>query len=84
MPIILANDTMLNPASNRLAFKKDSVLTVEQKLMKKFPKEEWSKLHHQMVLFGRYKCTARKPACLECKLQNVCKEYLKSQKKCDR
>ena len=85
MPAI-AVDTHVERVSKRLglAFKKDSVLTVEQKLMKKFPKEEWSKLHHQMVLFGRYKCTARKPACLECKLQNVCKEYLKSQKKCDR
>ena len=85
MPAI-AVDTHVERVSKRLglAFKKDSVLTVEQKLMKKFPKEEWSKLHHQMVLFGRYKCTARKPACLECKLQNICKEYLKSQKKCDR
>ena len=85
MPAI-AVDTHVERVSKRLglAFKKDSVLTVEQKLMKKFPKEEWSKLHHQMVLFGRYKCKARKPECSECKLQNICKEYLKSQKKCDR
>jgi len=50
----------------------DDVLIIEKKLMKKFPKDKWSKLHHQLVLFGRYKCKAMKPECKECKLKGIC------------
>jgi GTP-binding protein len=57
----------------KLAKENDDVLTIEKKLMKKFPKESWSKLHHQLVLFGRYNCTAKKPKCDKCKLINICK-----------
>ncbi|MBC7503778.1 endonuclease III [Candidatus Gracilibacteria bacterium] len=32
-------------------------------------------LHHPLVLFGRYHCTARKPKCESCKLQKECKYY---------
>ncbi len=52
--------------------KNDDVLKIKKKLMKKFPKESWSKLHHQLVLFGRYHCTAMKPKCLDCKLKEIC------------
>ncbi len=76
----IAVDTHVNRVSKRLklASKNDDVLTVEKKLMKKFPKESWSKLHHQLVLFGRYKCTAVKPKCDDCKLKDICSYYLKS------
>lgn len=30
-------------------------------------------IHHPLVLFGRYHCTARKPKCETCKLQKECK-----------
>ncbi len=75
----IAVDTHVNRVSKRLklASKNDDVLTVEKKLMKKFPKESWSKLHHQLVLFGRYKCTAVKPKCDDCKLKDICSYYLK-------
>lgn len=33
-------------------------------------------LHHPIVLFGRYECTARKPKCATCKIQDSC-EYFK-------
>ena len=46
---------------------------IEQKLMKKFPKESLARLHHQLVLFGRYYCTARNPKCENCKLRDICK-----------
>lgn len=76
----IAVDTHVNRVSKRLklASKNDDVLTVEKKLMKKFPKESWSKLHHQLVLFGRYKCTAVKPKCDDCKLKDICSYYLKN------
>ncbi|MBR1385679.1 MAG: endonuclease III [Bacilli bacterium] len=79
----IAVDTHVNRVSKRLniANEKDDVLIVEKKLMKYFPKKSWSKLHHQMVLFGRYYCTSNKPKCEECKLNNICKYYIKNIKK---
>ena len=73
----IAVDTHVERVSKRLkyAYKNDSVLTVEKKLMKKFPKEKWGRLHHQLVLFGRYQCKAQNPLCEECKLQNMCSFY---------
>ena len=75
----IAVDTHVNRVSKRLklASSKDDVTAVEKKLMKKFPKESWSKLHHQLVLFGRYKCTAIKPKCDDCKIKDICNYYLK-------
>ena len=75
----IAVDTHVERVSKRLrlAYQKDSVWQVEQKLMKKFPKEKWSRLHHQLVLFGRYNCKAIKPECDECKLKNYCSYYQK-------
>ena len=73
----IAVDTHVSRVSKRLSLAKedDDVLDIEKKLMKKFPKDKWSKLHHQMVLFGRYKCTARNPECRECNLKHICKYY---------
>lgn len=72
----IAVDTHVNRVSKRLSLASvsDDVLTVEKKLMKKIPKERWSKTHHQLVLFGRYKCKATKPECSDCKLKDICKK----------
>ncbi len=69
-------DTHVERVSKRLglAYKKDDVMKIEKKLMKKFPKERWAKLHLQMVLFGRYFCKAKNPLCSSCKLKDICKE----------
>lgn len=76
----IAVDTHVSRVAIRLglASKNDSVLTIEKKLMKKLPKEKWSRLHHQLVLFGRYKCKAIKPICQECPFINTCKEKNKN------
>lgn len=76
----IAVDTHVSRVAIRLglARKNDSVLTIEKKLMKKIPKEKWSRLHHQLVLFGRYKCKAIKPICQECPFINTCKEKNKN------
>ena len=73
----IAVDTHVERVSKRLNLAKesDNVLEVEKKLMKVLPKEIWSKTHHQMVLFGRYKCKSIKPLCAECKLKDICKYY---------
>lgn len=73
----IAVDTHVERVSKRLNLAKesDNVLEVEKKLMKVLPKEIWSKIHHQMVLFGRYKCKSIKPLCADCKLKDICKYY---------
>ena len=37
-----------------------------------FPKTKWIFVHHALILFGRYRCTARKPKCAECPLWDDC------------
>ncbi len=71
----IAVDTHVSRVSKRLglANKKDDVVTIEKKLMKKFDKSVWSKRHHQLVLFGRYHCKATSPNCNDCKLKDICK-----------
>ena len=44
----------------------------EQKLKKLIDEDRWIKTHHQLIHFGRYKCTAKKPACESCKLAHIC------------
>ena len=72
-------DTHVERVSKRLGFAKenDNVLKIEYKLMKLFNKDFWSKRHLQMVLFGRYFCTSKKPNCINCKIKNICKYYKK-------
>ena len=76
----IAVDTHVERISKRLriANTNDDVLTVEKKLMKKFPKEEWARRHLQLVLFGRYYCKAIKPECRDCLLLDICHEKKKN------
>jgi len=75
----IAVDTHVERVSKRLAlvYQKDDVGKIEKKLMKKFPEITWSKLHHQLVLFGRYQCKAVNPNCENCKLKEMCRYYKK-------
>ncbi len=78
----IAVDTHVERVSKRLAICrwKDTVLEVENTLMKKVPKEEWSITHHRMIFFGRYHCKAQSPKCLECPLLEICREGKKRTK----
>jgi len=69
-----AVDTHVTRVSKRLkiANKEDDVMKIEEKLMKYFPKSEWGRLHHQFIFFGRYKCKAVKPECLDCPFIKIC------------
>ena len=75
----IAVDTHVSRVSIRLrlANKNDDVKTIEEKLTKKLPKEKLCRIHHQLVLFGRYHCKAQKPNCNICKLKEICKDYNK-------
>ena len=73
----IAVDTHVDRVSKRLGLAKeqDSVLEVEKKLQKLYKKEDWSKRHLQMVLFGRYYCKSQKPLCENCLLRNICTKH---------
>lgn len=75
----LAVDTHVARVSKRLNLVKDNadVLEIEKKLSKKFPSDKLGRIHHQLVLFGRYHCKAVRPECLNCKLKEICKYYKK-------
>lgn len=68
-------DTHVERVSKRLGLVKGnaSVLEIEKELMKNIKRENLGKRHLQLVLFGRYYCTAKRPQCDNCKLSNICK-----------
>jgi len=76
----IAVDTHLFRLGNRikLAMGK-TVLAVEQKYLKTIPAEFLQDAHHLLILHGRYTCTARKPKCGHCCINDLCeynaKEY---------
>lgn len=76
----IAVDTHLFRLGNRtkLATGK-TVLEVEMKYLKSIPKEFLKDAHHLLILHGRYTCTARKPNCVQCCIEDLCefgaKEY---------
>lgn len=78
----IAVDTHVERVSKRLGIcrYKDNVLEVEETLMKKVPKEEWSVTHHRLIFFGRYFCKAQNPNCVECPLLELCREGKKRMK----
>ena len=67
-------DTHILRISKRLGLvdSKADPLQTEIKLKKLFPEDRWIKLHHQLIHFGRYMCTARSPQCEKCKLGTFC------------
>lgn len=75
----IAVDTHVSRISKRLKLAKstDDVLTIEKKLTKKLSKNKLTKLHHQLVLFGRYYCKAQHPLCDNCKLKEYCTKKIK-------
>ncbi|WP_430785606.1 endonuclease III [Virgibacillus flavescens] len=78
----IAVDTHVERVSKRLGICrwKDSVVQVEETLMKKVPKEEWTATHHRLIFFGRYHCKSRNPNCPECPLLDICREGQKRMK----
>lgn len=71
----IAVDTHIFRVANRtrLAVGK-TVLEVEKKLERHTPKAYRQDAHHLLILHGRYTCMARKPACPNCIIRDLC-EY---------
>ena len=70
----IAVDTHVSRVSKRLGIVSDNddVLVIENKLTNYFPQNKLGRLHHQLVLFGRYYCKAKNPNCDRCRLKEIC------------
>lgn len=76
----IAVDTHLFRLGNRINLAPGkTVLEVERKYLKTIPKEYLKDAHHLLILHGRYVCTAKKPKCSQCCIEDLCeykaKEY---------
>jgi len=72
---VLAVDTHIFRVAQRIGLAKGATpLAIEKQLVAKIPKEYLHDAHHWLILHGRYVCTARKPHCPECLIQDLC-EY---------
>lgn len=73
----LAVDTHVQRVAKRLNIAKetDDVLVIEKKLYKYFQGVDIYKLHHLLLLFGRYYCKSKNPQCTTCGLRDICKYY---------
>lgn len=69
----MAVDTHIFRVSNRTRIAPGkTVLEVEKKLLRFVPKEFLQDAHHWLILHGRYVCTARKPRCGACVIEDLC------------
>lgn len=73
-------DTHIFRVSNRLGLTNAKNETeCEEQLVKLFAdkKELWGKIHHLILLYGRYNCKAINPMCDNCIISQYCKYYNK-------
>jgi endonuclease-3 len=69
----IAVDTHIFRVANRTGLAPGKTpLQVEQKLMRVVPEVFRKDAHHWLILHGRYTCKARKPACAECIVRDLC------------
>jgi endonuclease-3 len=71
----IAVDTHIFRIANRIKLAPGkTVRQVEDKLLKVVPEDFKRDAHHWLILHGRYVCTARKPRCGSCVIEDLC-EY---------
>jgi endonuclease-3 len=69
----IAVDTHIFRVANRTGLAPGKTpLQVEQKLLRVVPERFRKNAHHWLILHGRYTCKARKPACPECIVRDLC------------
>ena len=70
----IAVDTHIFRLGNRTGIAPGkTVIEVEQKLLRNTPEEFKKDAHHWLILHGRYICKARKPACENCVVVDLCR-----------
>lgn len=69
-------DTHIHRVMNRLGVVKTKTPNETDRAIDTLFDEKTKKtLHHPLVLFGRYHCTARNPKCQSCKISKYCSYY---------
>ena len=83
--LTMAVDTHIFRVSNRTGLAPgNTVLVVEQTLLKRVPKAFLQDAHHWLILHGRYTCKARKPECWRCPIRDLCRFKQKTEDENDR
>ena len=73
---VIAVDTHVFRVSRRIGLSEGTTVeAVERDLTAGFAPELRPKAHHWLILHGRYVCTARKPKCENCGLQEFCADF---------
>ena len=71
-------DTHVRRLSNRLGFTVHSdPEKIEMDLMQTVPRRDWTVFSHLLILHGRSVCKARKPACSDCVVNDLCPSAFK-------
>ena len=66
-------DTHVHRISRRLELTThDDARNIEQDLMRVIPRDQWIDFSHRVIWHGRALCVARKPKCVDCKLETIC------------
>lgn len=66
-------DTHVGRLSRRMGLtRQHDPVKVEQALVKIVPKQDWTLFSHLLIWHGRRRCSARKPDCTHCEIQNLC------------
>ena len=66
-------DTHVRRLSNRLGFTtQNDPEKIERDLMQTVPNRDWTLFSHLLILHGRSVCKARKPACVDCVVNDLC------------
>jgi endonuclease-3 len=69
----IAVDTHVNRLAHRLGFSEQKDPNkIEQDLMRLIPKERWFDFTYVLIDHGRSICTAKKPKCPECPVEDLC------------
>lgn len=71
-------DTHVKRLSNRLGLVQEAgdPVKIEKELMALIPHSSWTEISHLLIFHGRRICTARKPDCPRCPLQDLCPSAL--------
>jgi endonuclease-3 len=69
----IAVDTHVKRVSQRLGLSdQDDPDKIERDLMKLVPQDGWTEFSLRMIQHGRYRCSARRPTCDGCPVEDLC------------